>query len=117
MIVFSPDALTDVERLRTFQLRMGSIVFGFSEFRLTLNPNHFYIPHRLVPLEGRLAIVTNAGRDAVDAGGASDEGASCGRRSRVVLTPRRWRQVCGRQLSQATVANKPGHRGERGGNR
>ena len=27
------------------------------------------------PTEGRLAIVTNAGRDAVDAGGASDEGA------------------------------------------
>ena len=26
-------------------------------------------------------------------GGASDEGACCGRRSRVVLTPRRWRQV------------------------
>jgi hypothetical protein len=37
----------------------------------------------------------------------------CGRRSRVVLTPRRWRQVCERQLSQATVARKPGHRGER----
>src|ERR1700674_4257823 len=41
-------------------------------------------PHRLVPLEGRIAIVTDAGRDAVDAGGASDEGArlrtakSCG---------------------------------------
>src|ERR1700722_17539310 len=36
------------------------------------------------PTEGRLAIVTDAGRDAVDAGGASDEGAclrtakSCG---------------------------------------
>jgi hypothetical protein len=28
---------------------------------------------RPVPLEGRLAIVTNAGRDAVDAGGAFDE--------------------------------------------
>jgi hypothetical protein len=39
---------------------------------------------RPVPLEGRLAIVTDAGRDAVDAGSASDEGAdlrtakSCG---------------------------------------
>jgi hypothetical protein len=31
------------------------------------DPNHFYIPHRLVPLEGRIAIVTDAGRDAVDA--------------------------------------------------
>jgi hypothetical protein len=30
---------------------------------------------RPVPTEGRLAIVTNAGRDAVDADGASDESA------------------------------------------
>jgi hypothetical protein len=29
---------------------------------------------RPVPLEGRFAIVTNAGRDAVDADNASDEG-------------------------------------------
>ena len=29
---------------------------------------------RLVPHEGRIAIVTDAGRDAVDARGASDEG-------------------------------------------
>jgi len=28
-----------------------------------------------VPIEGRFAIVTNAGRDAVDADGASDESA------------------------------------------
>jgi hypothetical protein len=47
----------------------------------------------------------------------------CGRRSRVVLTPRRWRQVLRRHIEpnrasvryicKATVANKPGHRGER----
>src|ERR1700676_3770939 len=37
---------------------------------------------------------------------------SCGRRSRVVLTSRRWCQVGGRPLM--TVANKPGRRGERG---
>jgi hypothetical protein len=30
---------------------------------------------RLVPLEGRIAIVTDAGRDAVDADGAFDESA------------------------------------------
>jgi hypothetical protein len=48
----------------------------------------------------------------VDAGGAGDESACCGRRSRVVLTPRRWRQVGGKVIPQATVANKPGHRGE-----
>src|SRR5260221_10580073 len=47
------------------------------------------------PTEGRFAVVTNAGRDAVDARGAEDEGATSGRRSRVVLTSRRRRQVCG----------------------
>jgi hypothetical protein len=30
------------------------------------DPNHWLIPRRPVPLEGRLAIVTDAGRDAVD---------------------------------------------------
>src|ERR1700730_4367597 len=44
------------------------------------------------PSEGRLAIVTHAGRGAVDAGGSQDERHQRGRRSRVVLTPRRWRQ-------------------------
>jgi hypothetical protein len=42
----------------------------FSEY-----PNHFYNSHCLVPHEGRLAIVTDAGRDAMDAEGASDESA------------------------------------------
>jgi hypothetical protein len=36
---------------------------------------------------GALANVINAGRDAVDAGGAKDEGAGRVRPSRVVLTP------------------------------
>ena len=34
-----------------------------------------YMICRLVPLEGRIAIVTDAGRDAVDADGAFDESA------------------------------------------
>src|SRR5260370_38467244 len=60
------------------------------------------------PPEGRLAIVTNAGRDAVDATASAstvvagrafglvsglqpaNERRCCGRRSRVVLTPPRW---------------------------
>jgi hypothetical protein len=37
---------------------------------------------------------------------------ACGRRSRVVLTPRRWRQVFAGRLARATVATKPGRRGE-----
>jgi hypothetical protein len=57
----------------------------------------------------------------------ADERCCCGRRSRVVLTPRRWRQVRGWQVGPTgrrrathpltTVANKPGHRGEHEGNR
>ncbi|SHG09142.1 hypothetical protein SAMN05444169_0482 [Bradyrhizobium erythrophlei] len=49
----------------------------------------------------------------MDAKRARDERARCGRRSRVVLTPRRWRQVSQVQICGATVARKPGHRGER----
>ena len=45
-------------------------------------------------MQGRIAIVTDAGRNAVDASGAFDEmRLARGRRSRVVLTPRRRRQV------------------------
>jgi hypothetical protein len=69
---------------------------------------------RVYSTEGR-AHVTNAGWDAVDANGARDVRAERGRQSRVVLTPRRWRQVPGkRSFSGATVARKPGHRGELG---
>ena len=59
----------------------------------SFDPNHFYIPRRSVPMQGRIAIVTDAGRNAVDAGGALTNALACGRRSRVVLTPRRRRQV------------------------
>jgi hypothetical protein len=68
-----------------------------------------------VPLQGRIAIVTDAGWDAVDAAasgvkrdagrvrlrirersnGALTNDVASVRRSRVVLTPRRWRQVRG----------------------
>jgi hypothetical protein len=66
--------------------------------------------------EGRFAIVTDVRRDAVDVDGALTNALIGGRRSRVVLTPRRWRQVS-RSDPLMTVANKPGHRGEREGNR
>src|SRR4051794_9384580 len=64
---------------------------------------------------GALAIVTDAGRDVMDADGAADEQHRRGRRSRVVLTPRRWRQVLCR--SKATVTTKPDHREDHEGNR
>src|SRR5258708_4572258 len=47
---------------------------------------------------------------------AVDEWHQRGRRSRVVLTPRRWRQVA-RVICAATVAKEPDHRGEYEGNR
>jgi len=47
------------------------------------------------PPEGRIAIVTDAGSDAMDAGGALTKALRRGRRSRVVLMPRRWHQVGG----------------------
>jgi hypothetical protein len=68
-----------------------------------------------VPLEGRLAIVTNAGRDAVDAGSASDEGVilrtakSCGPDAPTLAS-----SFARGNFREATVARKPGHRGERG---
>src|SRR5450756_2187308 len=73
--------------------------------------------YSLVPscsARGALAIVTDVGRDAVDAKRATDERALGGRRSRVVLAPRRWRQVDGNKFPAAMVARKPGHQGERG---
>jgi hypothetical protein len=44
-------------------------------FRFAIYPNHFYIPRRLVPHEGRIAIVTDAGWDAVDADAPLTNGA------------------------------------------
>jgi hypothetical protein len=63
---------------------------------------------------GALANVSNAGQDAMDAAVLETRAPASGRRSRVVLTPRRRCQVRERQLSRMTVAKEPGHRGERG---
>src|SRR5579872_5392341 len=60
--------------------------------------------------EGRFAIVTDVGRGMRRTSRhrpTSD--CRCGRQRRVVLAPRRWGQVA---LRAATVARKPGHRGE-----
>jgi hypothetical protein len=51
--------------------RFGVVAFVYPHsqkyFRFTDDPNHRHVPVRLVPQEGRIAIVTDAGRDAVDA--------------------------------------------------
>jgi hypothetical protein len=69
------------------------------------------------PERGALRNVINAGRDAMDADALLTNSARRGRRSRVVLTPRRWRQVSREVFREATVAKEPGHRGEHEGNR
>jgi hypothetical protein len=61
--------------------------------------------------EGRIMIVTNVGRGAVDAGSADNERRESVRRSRVVLTPRCWRQVCGSSPVD-DGGKKAGHQGE-----
>ena len=81
-------------------------------FRFNICANQLHVRRRPAPLKGRFAIVTDAGRDAVDAEGAGDESAFCGRRSRVVLTPRRWRQVCGKRFPQSDGGKKADRRGE-----
>jgi hypothetical protein len=52
--------------------------------------------------------------DAVDAKVLRDERHYRERQNRVVLTPRRWRQVFTERSARATVAKEPGHRGEHG---
>ena len=66
--------------------------------------------------EGRLAIVTNVGRDAVDATERETSACGCGRRSRVVLAPRSRRQVRKTPTRRADdgVNKAIGPRGERG---
>ena len=80
-----------------------------------------------VPIEGRFAIVTNAGRDAVDVSGAFDESVclrtakSCGPDAPTLASS--WRVAMSaltgltRRDPLAMVTNKPGHQGEREGNR
>src|SRR5436305_14014804 len=54
--------------------------------------------------EGRIVIVTNVGRGAVDAGSADNERRESVRQRRVVLTPRCWRRRWQQYMA---------HRGER----
>jgi hypothetical protein len=68
--------------------------------------------------KGRIAIVTDAERDAVDVSGATDERAflrtakSCGPDASTLAS-----SFTERNFRKATVTNKPDHRGEYEGNR
>jgi hypothetical protein len=86
-------------------------------FRFAPDPNHFHICAHPTPLKGRIAIVTDVGRDAMDASGASDEGAylrtakPCGPDASTLA----FKSV--QETAPVTVTIKPDHRGELGGNR
>ena len=64
------------------------------------------------PIRGACARHERCGGMRWTQGAAETISRTCGRRSRVVLTPRRWRQAFGK-FSEVTVAKQPGHRGER----
>ena len=74
-------------------------VLFLRNFSVDSEGNHLPIPPRLVPQGGALPIVTNVGcgmrwtRLASSRVLRADERCSCVRRSRVVLTSRRWRQA------------------------
>jgi hypothetical protein len=60
---------------------------------LISSPNQHYTPRRPVPARGALRDRHGRwARDAMDVAARADERRYRGRRSRVVLTPRRWRQ-------------------------
>ena len=87
-------------------------ISDFRKWRLRSNPNQLYVSTVPPPLEGRFAIVTDVG------GGMRwtlmvllTRAPLGGRQSRVVLTPRRRRQVCGGN-SASDGDNKADLRGE-----
>ena len=86
--------------------------------RFSFVPNH--LPMSCVPFleEGRLAIVTTRGTGCGGRERTARRAVRRGRRSRVVRTPRRWRQVAMMlRITPRTVTRKPDHRGEHEGNR
>src|ERR1700692_1614801 len=90
----------------------GLIFFGILEISLDGGVETGISRSGPVPREGRFAIVTNAGQDAVDAGCASDESAglrtakTCGPDASVLASSRR-------SFSAGDGGKKADHRGER----
>src|ERR1700742_882351 len=59
------------------------------------NPNQIHIPRRLVPQRGVSRSSRTRGGMRWTRAALLTRAHTCGRRSRVVLTPRRWRQIGG----------------------
>ncbi len=73
MFPFRLNRARTAEFIEADQADLGRPALFAKIFPFSADPNHLHIRSRLVPLEGRIAIVTDAGRDAVDADGAVDE--------------------------------------------
>jgi hypothetical protein len=88
------------------------IYFGKSEISLSIGPKSVLYPPPSRPThKGRFAIVTDVGQGMRWTQAALlTRALSCGRRSRVVLTPRRWRQARGaiRASEGGKKARSPG---------
>jgi hypothetical protein len=87
---FQSIAPTDLPDGLIFRIRVKrprKKYFAFTEIEIGL----YAAPSRA--LEGRVAIVTNVVRDAMDVQAAQDVRGRCGRRNRVVLISRRWDQA------------------------
>jgi hypothetical protein len=82
-------------------------------FRFRDRANHRYKLGYPVPLRGASAIVANVGTGCGGRGCAFDERRGSVRRSRVVLTPRRWRQVGGCASIQTDRARYPAGDGDK----
>src|ERR1700737_1327487 len=68
-------------------------------FRFSLYPNQIYIPHRPVPQRGGSRSSRTRGGMRWTRAVLQTRALTCGRRRRVVLTPRRWCQVLEKQAS------------------
>ncbi len=87
------------------------LISEFPKFRLPTEPNQHYSD--LVPSHrGALRNVINAGRDAMDAA-ARETSAACWRTAKSCRSGAPMLASSLREEAQATVSNKPGHRGER----
>src|SRR6478735_3177295 len=104
-------------RRANHQNPVKQIISEIRKFRLPTDPNHFYIPHCPGPQRGRFA--NRHGRwagDAVDAAASGERKRA--RRMMLKRTAKSCRSDAPmlasslREEAQATVSNKPGHRGE-----
>jgi hypothetical protein len=101
----SGDMRGKAEFVNGFSL-IKDLISVFQNLCLTRQPNQNHYRPRSIPKEGRVAIATNAGWNAMDVVCAARRAAQRGRQRRVVLTPPGWRQSVQGDDLRATVTQK-----------